>query len=360
LGNERKVFKDALDIKLLTCPMQPDKPKSQLQENLIICVVLLLVSAITTYFGCRSCRSSLEWFAKFAGFTASLWISLWMGNAYTSDWVSRFVSWTAEPVKRFWVGMLVMVVYTSGTVYLLIIIFRNTFDFDVGDSDGMIYGSLIVTFIITSFMHGRGFLTNWKQAALDAEAAKRESIRAQYEVLKNQVNPHFLFNSLNVLTGLVYQDADKAVLFIKKLSEVYRYVLDTRNQELILLRDELSFVESYVYLQQIRFGENLTVQMPQAREGQVVPLAVQMLIENAIKHNELSSDYPLHIAIIVADDYLTVRNNLQLKTMPMEEGSGLGLANIQKRYEFLTDKSVLINQADAQFEVKIPIIKTSL
>jgi hypothetical protein len=336
--------------------MQTAKPKSELRDNLIICVVLVLISIITTYFGCRSCRTSWEWFAKFAGFTASLWISLWMGNAYTSDWVSRFVSWTAEPVKRFWVGMLVMVVYTSGMVYLLIFIFRSAFVFDVGDSAGMIYGSLIVTFIITSFMHGRGFLTNWKQAALDAEAAKRESIKAQYEALKNQVNPHFLFNSLNVLTGLVYQDADKAARFIKKLSEVYRYVLDTRNQELISLRDELTFVESYVYLQQIRFGENLIVKMPHASEGEVVPLSVQMLLENAIKHNEVSTEHPLIITVTVTQGYLTVTNNIQLKTIPTEDGSGLGLANIQKRYEFLTDKPVLITNSSNHFEVKIPIL----
>jgi hypothetical protein len=159
--------------------MKLQEQKSEWRENLKICAILVLISIATTYFGCRSCRESWTWFVKFAGFSASLWIALWMGNTYTSNWVSRFISWTTEPVKRFWIGMLVMVVYTSSTVYLLILIFRSLFIFDVGNSDIQIYGSLIVTFIISSFMHGRGFLTNWKQATLDAEAAKRESIKAQ-------------------------------------------------------------------------------------------------------------------------------------------------------------------------------------
>jgi LytS/YehU family sensor histidine kinase len=206
------------------------------------------------------------------------------------------------------------------------------------------------------FLHGREFLLMWRQAAVDAERYQKESIKANFESLKNQVNPHFLFNSLNVLTSLVYQDADKAARFIKKLSEVYRYVLDTQGQEVVPLKEEMMFVDSYVYLQKIRFGDNLKVEMGSLGDGKVIPLSVQLLLENAIKHNEVSSEYPLTISVKRENNYLVVANGLRLKTNPLEESSGLGLPNIQKRYEFLSNKPVVVNQTGAVFTVKIPVL----
>jgi LytS/YehU family sensor histidine kinase len=306
---------------------------------------------------CTSCRASLPWFVKVSSFTVAMWILLWMGNAYTSEWVSTKISWTAEPLKRFWVGMLVMVVYTVSAVYGLILIFRYAFDVNLGDASGMIYSSLIVTFLISSFMHARGFLQNLKQATIDAEIAKKESIRAQYEALKNQVNPHFLFNSLNALTNLVYTDQDKAALFIKKMAEVYRYVLDTRDKELVDVNEELNFAESFIYLQQIRFGENLKVDYQiDSKTGKVAPLAVQMLIENAIKHNEISAEHPLTITLLLKNDFISVVNSVRLKNNPLDQNSGVGLENIRKRYEFLTHIPVEIKKESGRFEVKIPIL----
>jgi LytS/YehU family sensor histidine kinase len=206
-------------------------------------------------------------------------------------------------------------------------------------------------------MHARGFLQNLKQATIDAEIAKKESIRAQYEALKNQVNPHFLFNSLNALTNLVYTDQDKAALFIKKMAEVYRYVLDTRDKELVDVNEELNFAESFIYLQQIRFGENLKVDYQiDSKTGKVAPLAVQMLIENAIKHNEISAEHPLTITLLLKNDFISVVNSVRLKNNPLDQNSGVGLENIRKRYEFLTHIPVEIKKESGRFEVKIPIL----
>jgi LytS/YehU family sensor histidine kinase len=206
-------------------------------------------------------------------------------------------------------------------------------------------------------MHGREFLLQWKQSAVEAERYQKQSMEATYENLKSQVNPHFLFNSLNALTNLVYEDQDKAAKFIKQLSEVYRYVLDTRDKEVVDLSEELKFLEAYVYLQQIRFGEKLSVNLKvDSVQSMVAPLAIQMLFENAIKHNEISEENPLTISIYAKDNFIVIENNLQPKSLIGQASSGLGLENIKKRYEFLTEKPVDIIKDDSLFQVKLPLI----
>jgi LytS/YehU family sensor histidine kinase len=291
-------------------------------------------------------------------FCSVTWICLWIGNARVADLTSLVFSWTEEPAKRFFFGLLGTLIYTLGTVYLLTVTFNWLTNYDVSFEKDMLYTTVTITFVISAFMHGHGFLQNWKQAALDAETSKKESAVARYEALKNQINPHFLFNSLNALTNLVYEDQDKAAKFIKQLSEVYRYVLDTREKEVVTLQEELQFVESYLFLQQIRFGNNLKVNVRLANvTGKIAPLALQLLLENAIKHNVVSSDDPLSIEVYSQEGYICVENNLQKKSMVSENGSGLGLENIKSRYKFLTDKEVFISEASGKFSVKLPIIE---
>jgi LytS/YehU family sensor histidine kinase len=207
-------------------------------------------------------------------------------------------------------------------------------------------------------MHSRAFLINWKVSQINAEKFKRESVAAQYESLKSQVNPHFLFNSLNALTNLVYEDQDKAAKFIKQLSEVYRYVLDTREKEVVMISEELKFLQSYIFLQEIRFGNNLKIHVDIKNQTfQVAPLALQLLIENAIKHNVISSDDPLQIRVYFSGDYLVVENDLQLKLSITESSSGFGLENIKRRYSFLSDNEVIVESTADKFIVKLPIVK---
>ena len=196
-----------------------------------------------------------------------------------------------------------------------------------------------------------------RQSAINAERLEKESVKAQYESLKNQVNPHFLFNSLNALTNLVYEDPDKAAKFIKQLSEVYRYVLDSRSKELVSITEELQFLQSYIFLQQIRFGDKLkmVIDLPNPT-GEVAPLALQLLIENAIKHNIIATDQPLTIQVYHQDGYFVVENDLQRKTVLSEDSSGLGLDNITKRYNFLSSVKVKIEESSSKFKVSIPVI----
>jgi LytS/YehU family sensor histidine kinase len=215
---------------------------------------------------------------------------------------------------------------------------------------------------ITLFSFSSFFLKNWRQAEINAAKLRSENISSQFEALKSQVNPHFLFNSLNVLTSLVYEDQNKAAQFIKKLSDVYRYVLEQKGKDLVDLSNELEFVRSYLFLQKIRFGNNLKVEFDLANEMKykVAPLSIQMLIENAIKHNIVSKEDPLRIVISLnGDNQLEVSNNLQKKNVMEGDSQGIGLENIKQRYAYLTDIEVSVEQIDGRFVVKLPLIVES-
>lgn len=287
-----------------------------------------------------------------------MWIVMWIGNGELAHFLNLKISWVKKPIERFTIGVITTVVYTVSVAIGLLKLWEWSRGVRFSSYWDFVLVSLVITFLISSFLHGREFLLMWRQSAVEAERYQKESIKANFESLKNQVNPHFLFNSLNVLTSLVYRDADRAARFIKKLSEVYRYVLDTREHELVDLKEEMSFVESFIYLQQIRFGNNLIVKNElTVFDGKVVPLSIQMLIENAIKHNEISSEHPLTITITRQNDFVIISNNLQIRSNPLEAGSGIGLANIQSRYEFLSDKRVGVQKSNSSFMVKIPVLK---
>lgn len=304
-------------------------------------------------------RFDLRIYLLIGSLTAAIWVFLWIGNAYVSHWLDGKISWHTAGTKRLLAGVVGMIGYTLAAVYFLAFFYRFVFNFDVGSGiGGTLLSTIIITVVISMFMTGRSFLVHWKQAAVDAEASKRETINARYESLKSQVNPHFLFNSLNALTSLVYENQDKAAKFIKQLSEVYRYVLDTRGKEVVPLQDELKFLNSYLFLQQIRFGDKLKVNVRLSGINTVVaPLALQMLLENAIKHNVISEEVPLHIDIYSEDSFIIVENSLQKKNILEEDSHRLGLENIRRRYEFLSKVRVEVTNSGVSFAVRLPFIE---
>jgi hypothetical protein len=319
--------------------------------------VLLLAALGFAMTALGGYTKSLNQFWLVGSFTALLWILLWKGNAEMSNFLESKIDWFNQPFRSLAILSIGTIVYTVGVVFLLMQIYMWLADIDFGDSKLTVYSATLITIVISLFMHGRSFLINWKQSALDAEKLKRESVTAQYESLKNQVNPHFLFNSLNALTGLVYEDQDKAAKFIKQLSEVYRYVLDTKDMEVVSVDEELKFLDAYLFLQQIRFGYKLRIDNKLANlHGSLPPLAIQMLIENAIKHNVISEESPLTIKLYGESGYIVVENNLQVKRLSPSDSSGLGLENIKKRYEFLDNRKVIINNVNNIFQVRIPLL----
>lgn len=316
-----------------------------------------LISLVQARFMCPRCNTPVN-YIYVATFTFFMWILLWKGNALLAGYLSKKIPWKDRPQTRLLVGIITTIAYTVISVVGLFEIYK-LIGFSFGNSARpTVYISVAVTIVISLFLHGREFFLFWKQASLEAERFQNESIKAKYESLKNQVNPHFLFNSLNALTSLVHDQPDKAVKFIKQLSEVYRYVLDTRDKEVVSLREELKFLKSYLFLQQIRFGSKLRISL-KITDDQVYlpPLALQMLIENAIKHNVISEEDPLTIGVAQDNGYVVVENNLQRKTSISEPSAGVGLENIRKRFEFLTSQPVVVDESLEKFVVRLPQIK---
>ncbi len=188
---------------------------------------------------------------------------------------------------------------------------------------------------------------------------QKENLQSQFQVLKQQVNPHFLFNSLNVLTSLIKVDPDLAEMFTEKLAKVYRYVLENKEKDLVTLGTELDFINSYLFMLNIRFAGKVKVKTDVAdaeTDKQVVPMALQLLIENAIKHNTFSSKNPLNIELSTdGSGYLTVINNLQNRKTQMAS-TGVGLVNISKRYSLLSDVQPVFEITGKQFIAKIPLL----
>lgn len=318
----------------------------------------LAVSFLQAWLLCPKCNS-VRSYTMMISFTFLMWVMLWEGNGRLTNWLTTKISWIEFPVKRFFVGVVSTVGFTVVSMVLIMFIFENAFGMSFGRGYiYTIYGSIVVTILISLFLHGRAFLMYWRQATLDKEKFEKESIAARYEALKSQVNPHFLFNSLNALTNLVHENPDKAVTFIKQLSDVYRYVLDTRDQEVVPIDEELKFLNSYLYLQQIRFGQKLTIDnRVHDQSFFTTPLALQLLIENAIKHNVIAEDEPLTIRLFERDGFVCVSNNLQRKKILTEHSAGIGLENIRKRFSLLSDQQVKITDGPDVFEVCLPKLK---
>jgi hypothetical protein len=227
------------------------------------------------------------------------------------------------------------------------------------DDTDMIAGSLIIVALISTIYESIYLYQNWKRTLLETEQLRREQVESQLEGLKNQVNPHFLFNSLNTLACLIPEDEGKAVHFVQKLSRVYRYILEMKDKKLVTLAEELKFLQAYIFLVKERFGENLQVEVdvPEAVQSlQIVPLSLQILFENAIKHNVISQGKPLTIALRVEGSKLVVANKLQPKAQVMP-GTRTGLDNVRNRYRYFTNDPVAISSDNGCFEVHLPMLQ---
>jgi LytS/YehU family sensor histidine kinase len=222
----------------------------------------------------------------------------------------------------------------------------------------LIIGTLVSLLLLT-VEFGKQFFNQWKLSLVEVERYKKESLEAQLELLKGQINPHFLFNNLSVLSSLVYIDQDKAIEFINQFSKVYRYVIDSNNKELVALSTEMEFIQSYIFLLNIRFGKNISfnINVDKAYNSYLVPpMALEIIIENTIKHNEVSNEKPLLVELNTSkENYLSISNNLQLRH-DVEPGTKLGLNNIKKRYLHYTNQPVIIKKSNEQFLVQIPLL----
>lgn len=298
-------------------------------------------------------------------FLISIIITLlvWEGNLRIDTLINQRYPWVVNPGKRILVHLPVSLVFSVLAIYLPMLVFDSfVCEAPLANQGALMLSSIVIgiliTFIILSIEISTQFFSHWKNSLVEVERYKTESTQAQLQNLKNQLNPHFLFNNMSILSSLVYKDQDKAVDFINQLSKVYRYLLDNRNDELVTLDTELTFIKSYVYLLQIRFDKNLVFDIDVAENKLpflIPPMSLQMLIENAIKHNEVSSENPLSISIVAQNHGLTITNNLQLRSNE-EPGSKTGLINIKERYKYYTKEEVKVIQSVKSFVVIIPLL----
>jgi LytS/YehU family sensor histidine kinase len=200
------------------------------------------------------------------------------------------------------------------------------------------------------------FFVLWNKSSKKEQALREEKLKFQYQVLKAQINPHFLFNSFNALSELMHDDVNKADKYIDDLSKMYRYIIDNEDKKLVPLKDELEFVNHYFNLQKVRNGEkvSLDIRIPDKSKYEVVPVSVQSLVENAIKHNSATVSNPLQIEIFIEEDSIVVKNNLQKKTT-FEATTQRGLNNLKEQVKLILDQELDISEGHKEFVVKVPI-----
>lgn len=216
----------------------------------------------------------------------------------------------------------------------------------------------IIILAISAIFHAIYFYKEAQKKKVTEQKIIAGAASAQFDALKNQLDPHFLFNSLNVLTSLIDENPHSAQHFTTSLSKVYRYVLEQKNKELVSIEEELEFGKTYIKLLQMRFEDSIVCTMPDKLnniDAKVVPLSLQLLLENAVKHNVVNPKNPLHISIAEVDNTLVIKNNLQPKQV-VKKSSGVGLSNILQRYRLLTDRKVVIEENRNEFKVTLPLL----
>ncbi|WP_297099492.1 sensor histidine kinase [uncultured Draconibacterium sp.] len=331
---------------------------------LVAIVVSILIGMVTTVLMGGSLKVPFMQFVWNAGYSLSLGLPLF-ANGYLFNWYEkRFIDWVNRPITSVVRALLMHIFYSSFVIWTVnwfwfIKVMDREWESFLEYNRGTIISEYIIFIIIASIIYAISFFKAWRTEVRQKEEVKRESLALQYKVLQDQINPHFLFNSLNVLGSLIDIDVEKAKQFTRELSKFYRDVLQFKDLDIISLKEEIDFVMKYIYLQQIRFGEALQVDIiaNEKVEGKVIPLSVQALVENAIKHNEISKANPLKILVAISDDYeLVVENNLQ-PIKQTEDSSKTGLKNLAGRYEYLTGKQMVVSKNGGYFRVSVPLIR---
>lgn len=292
---------------------------------------------------------------------------LWNGDYFIITSFRKTFPNLASTPRRILSTVIVICGYNLLADYALCTAFSYLGFDGFGDYFGNEFGynlskNFITTIIIGTLYEAGYFFDRWKKQTIEIEQVKSQQLKSELNVLKNQISPHFLFNSLNTLITLIHENQDQAANFTEKLSQVYRYILQYKDKEIIKLKTEMDFIEAYNYLLAMRFEKSLNINIRIDKEDlkkYIAPLTVQMLVENAVKHNIVSLSSPLTIDIYVEKGTsLIVRNNLQRKTDGVKSLK-TGLENIRQRYKYLSDKEVDVIETREHFMVALPLIEVS-
>jgi len=337
----------------------------KLKDEFLTAIKITLIFGL--FFFIINNEYTIKTFLVTMAISAMYSFTLGFGQGLMNEYLGAKWSWVTNTKERVVSGVLATIFYTVPAIllinYVLFIVIQGK-DGDTFFEFPMIWIHIfwiIFSFGVSAFIHARSFMLEWKKAAT-AKSTKQEIVAktetAKFESLKSQIDPHFLFNSLNVLTSLIGENPKQAERFTTKLSKVYRYVLEQRNKELIPLSEELRFAKTYMELLQMRFEEGIEFEIPDETSNEdlkIVPLSLQLLLENAVKHNVVSSNKPLVLRIFEDDGVLIIENNVNPKEA-VGKSTKVGLKNITDRYRLLTKRNVGIINDKRTFRVSLPLL----
>jgi sensor histidine kinase YesM len=325
-------------------------------------IIFFVIQIVSLILG-NTVRFDLSLLISF-GFTVLYTLALYISNTALFEFLDHYFKKDRFSLKRIVLGFFGAFVVSLFVIFLLhlfeeVIISGKTFQvFLANEKPSNYLFSIIITFFITLSLYTFYFYKLYNENKVKEQKIIAGTASAKFESLKNQIDPHFLFNSLNVLSSLIEENPENAQRFTTSLSKIYRYVLEQKDKELVSVEEELAFAKTYMNLLKMRFENSLFYELPTTTinpDTKVVPLSLQLLLENTVKHNVVSEKRPLHIRIFIENGYLVVENDYQKKEV-LQDRKGVGLQNIINRYGIITDRKVLIGQNEKTFTVKIPIL----
>lgn len=335
------------------------------RENKIVITVIIILTCISSFFRWYIFHIELKSNLLLSLVSVSVLVVTWYFFRRLYAYFDNILPYDKGIFKRLFLQILITFVFLSVVSRIAFTIGTHFMDFNdiinrqftnLAQLAGLASEILLVILLnVAHFSHYS--LEKWRENALRATHLEKEKSQVQFDNLKNQLNPHFLFNSLTSLDSLIHENPALASDFLRQLSKVFRYVLQNKEKGLVSLETELNFIKNYVALLQTRFGESLSINFDisdDVLDLQIAPVTLQILIENALKHNITNKDNPLIINILNHENDLIIENKIQLKKQ-VETSNGQGLTNLKSLYSFLSDKEVLIEQ-DAIFRVKVPLI----
>jgi sensor histidine kinase YesM len=334
----------------------------QLQKVIKLTLLIFVVMQVTNVIMGSTVKLNQQLVTQFL-FTALYTFSLYAANAVLFVKLDSFFT-DRFSIKRLVTGFVGSFLVSLLVIFLMhvfeVVVYENqTFDYFLANEKPSKYVfAIVITFFVTLSVHAISFYKAYNENKVKEQKIIAGTANAKFESLKNQIDPHFLFNSLNVLSSLIEENPENAQRFTTSLSKIYRYVLEQKDKELVSVAEELAFAKTYMNLLKMRFENSLFYELPTTAinsEAKVVPLSLQLLLENTVKHNVVSEQRPLHIRIYVEGDYLAVQNDYQKKEV-LQERQGVGLQNIVNRYGIITNRKVLVIQNEKIFTVKIPLL----
>lgn len=330
----------------------------------IIGILLLGLSAVYVFNIGIAQLTTIELIITFA---VSLFFSIcdWLINRFILIRLRVLYPNLRDSVKRItllFIGTFITVILVDFVGVSLVSMIADNVSYNLQERARSLVGVLFLTTMVMAIYEAVYFFVLLKNSVREEEQAKQAIIQAELDALRNQAQPHFFFNTMNTLRDIIDQNSkEDARKFVDKLSDMYRFLLESGNNNLISLESELTFAKAYVHIQSERFGENLKLNwnIPETLEGKLIaPMSLQLLLENAIKHNVISKAKPLEININVSDSFINVMNKIQKKSSQLPS-TKMGLKNIEKRYALLSDRPVEIINDGEHFSVTLPLFNDS-